>query len=91
MLAAIDVGLPLVIVPLIADQFFNAHATQSSGLGRVVQFDELTPEAIRAAVDEVLGEPSYRQVAARLRGEMHALPGREWLEQVATRLKSRSG
>jgi UDP:flavonoid glycosyltransferase YjiC (YdhE family) len=37
LLAALDSGLPLVVVPLIADQFFNAHIVQAMQLGRVVQ------------------------------------------------------
>lgn len=71
-LAALEVGLPLVIIPLIADQFFNAHITQAIGLGTVVE--QVSPTKIRAAVEEVLGSPSYRQKAWQLQAEMHALP-----------------
>lgn len=77
LLAALDVGLPLVVVPLIADQFFNAHVTQSVGLGQVVPRDHLTPATVRAAVDTVLAEPRYRQTARRLQAEMHALPDQQ--------------
>jgi UDP:flavonoid glycosyltransferase YjiC (YdhE family) len=73
-LAALDVGLPLVVVPLIADQFFNAQVTQRVDLGQVVQRERLTPARIRAAVDEVLTQPRYRQTARRLQAAMHALP-----------------
>ena len=74
LLAAMDNGLPLVIVPLFADQFFNAYVTQSTQLGRVVGRDELTPVSIRAAVEDVLDNPVYRQSAHRLQTEMHNLP-----------------
>ena len=87
LLAALDVGLPLVVVPLIADQFFNAEVTQRLGLGQVVPREQLTPARIRAAVDEVLANPRYRQTAGRLRAEMHALPDQQYavalVEQVA--------
>ena len=87
LLAAFDVGLPLVIVPLIADQFFNAHIIAKQNLGRVVQLDALTPETIRAAVNDVLQNPTYRQNIARVKQEMHALPNQayavEWIERVA--------
>lgn len=87
LLAALDVGLPMVVVPLIADQFFNAHVTEKVNLGRVVQREQLTPSAIRAAVDQVLANPMYRETAKRLQGEMHALPDQshavELVERVA--------
>ncbi len=87
LLAALDVGLPMVVVPLIADQFFNAQILGELRLGRVVQRAELSNASIRAAVDEVLGNPVYRRNVARLQAEMHALPEQrravELIERVA--------
>src|SRR5205085_7310297 len=87
LLAALDHGLPLVLVPLIADQFFNAHIAQRLQLGQVVQRAQLTPATMRAAVEEVLGNPLYRQNVGRLRAEMRALPDQQYavqlVEQVA--------
>lgn len=87
LLAAFDVGLPLALVPLIADQFFNAHIVEQQELGRVIQLDALTPETIRAAVEDVLQNPTYRQNIARVKQEMHALANQEYavglLERVA--------
>lgn len=76
-LAALDVGLPVVIVPLIADQFFNAHVTERVGLGRVVRLEDLQPDNVRAAAQQVLENPAYRATAKRLQQELHALPGVE--------------
>lgn len=87
-LAALAHGLPLVVIPIAADQPENARRCVDLGLGRVVGPSERTPEAIRAAVREVLGDPRYRQNAAALRTEMEALPGPEraveLLEGLAT-------
>lgn len=74
LLAALDVGLPLVVAPLIADQFFNAHVTEHVGLGKVVRLDQLTPANVRAAAEEVLAHPRYREKANQLKNEIHALP-----------------
>jgi MGT family glycosyltransferase len=86
LLAALDVGLPLVIVPLIADQFFNANVTQNTQLGQVVQRDQLTPASIRAAVEEVLGTPVYRQTAERLQAEMHGLPDLKYAVELVEKV-----
>lgn len=75
LLAAIDAGLPLVIIPLIADQFFNAEVIENVGLGQVVTQEALTSASVRAAVESVLNQPNYREVAQRFQAEMHALPG----------------
>lgn len=91
LLAALDVGLPLVIVPLIADQFFNAHVTQRLTLGETVSLDALSPENILTAVNKVLIAPVYRQTAAALRDEMHGLPEQQCaLELVGEVLRATS-
>jgi len=86
LLAALDRGLPLVVVPLIADQFFNAHIVQSLRLGQVVQGAQRTPAGIRAAVDSVLANPCYRQNARRLQAEMQALPNQGYAVQLVERV-----
>jgi UDP:flavonoid glycosyltransferase YjiC (YdhE family) len=74
LLQAIDAELPMVVIPLIADQFFNAAVIRSLQLGQVIDLVQLTPEGVRAAAREVLQDPAYRHNVARLRDEMHALP-----------------
>lgn len=67
-------GLPLVIVPLAADQPMNAERCQKLGVAQVIQPSELSPERIRAAVDTILAEPSYRQNAQRFQAAAQQLP-----------------
>lgn len=92
LLAALDIGLPMVVVPLIADQFFNAPIVQQMRLGQVVEREHLTPASIRAAVEEVLGNPIYRHNVGRLQAEMHALPDQTYavrlVETVAAERKA---
>jgi len=73
--AALSQGLPLVVLPVGADQPLNAASCAALGIGRVVGPEDRTPEAIRAAVRAVLADPSYRAAARRLRDAMLALPG----------------
>jgi UDP:flavonoid glycosyltransferase YjiC (YdhE family) len=86
-LAALTHGLPLVIVPISADQPENAERCAALGLGRTLEAQNVTPQAIRDAVRIVLGDPSYRCNAERLRQEMWSLPRLEHavalLEQLA--------
>lgn len=76
-LAALSAGLPLVLLPLGADQPQNAARCAAHRVGRVIAPDARTPEAIRAATWEVLRDASYRRNAEQLRAEMQALPGPE--------------
>ncbi len=84
--AALDHGLPLVVIPIAADQPDNARRCADLGVGRVVAPDRRTPGAIREAVREVLHTPGYRRNAARLRDEMRALPGPEYAVALLERL-----
>lgn len=86
LLQALDIGLPAVIVPLIADQFFNAEVAQQLGLSQVVQLDQLTPARIRAVVEEMLANPVYKQNVERLQAEMHALPGIEYAVELVEKV-----
>jgi UDP:flavonoid glycosyltransferase YjiC (YdhE family) len=83
-LTTLDHGLPMVIVPVSADQPDNACRCEQLGVARVIAPDDRSPEAFRNAVRDVLGEPTYRRTAERLRDEMVRLPGPEqvvgWLE-----------
>lgn len=74
-IGALTRGLPLVCVPISADQPENASRCAALGLGKVVSSAERTPEAIRAAAREVLTNPSYRLRAHQLRDENEAAPG----------------
>ncbi len=84
--AALGQGLPVVVVPIAADQPANAARCAALGLGRVVDLTTLTPESAREAVLGVLEEPSYRRNAERLRDEMATLPGPEYAVELLERL-----
>ncbi len=74
MLAALAAGVPLVIVPIAADQHDNAERCQSAGVARVLSADALTAESVREAAAEVLGDRSYRVAAATIRDQIAEMP-----------------
>ncbi len=83
---ALQHGLPMVIIPIAADQPENARRCEALGLARVVTASDRTAEAIREATHTVLQDPQYRQNAERLRDEMQALPGLEYAVELLERL-----
>jgi MGT family glycosyltransferase len=86
-MAALVHGLPLVLVPIAADQPDNAARCAALGVGRVVEAARATPRAIRDAVRAVLADRDYYRSAGRLRGEILRLPETDQavplLEQLA--------
>jgi UDP:flavonoid glycosyltransferase YjiC (YdhE family) len=79
-------GLPMVILPLGADQPTNAVRCAELGASRTLDQDQLTPGHIREVALDVLHTPSYRQAAGRLRDEFNALPGPEFAVELLERL-----
>jgi UDP:flavonoid glycosyltransferase YjiC (YdhE family) len=76
-MAALSHGLPMVILPLAADQPDNARRCVALGVARSVNLPDRTPVAIRSATRDVLTDPRYREAAARMRLEIQAMPGPE--------------
>jgi MGT family glycosyltransferase len=73
-MVCLNQGLPMVVMPLAGDQPGNAHRCAALGVGRSIPPDQRTPEQIREAVLEVLGNRCYRARAAQMRDEMQWLP-----------------
>lgn len=86
MLAAAAAAVPVVALPFQADQHENAERIEASGAGIRLQSADRTPEAIRAALAQVLAEPRFREAALRVRDEIAAMPAPEALVPRLERL-----
>ena len=73
--AALSFGVPLVILPIAADQPDNAQRCRELGVAHVVGPQERSPEAVRAACRRVLRDASFRRHALQLQTEFQSLPG----------------
>lgn len=73
-MTALNEGVPMILLPIGADQPHNAARCAALGVARILDTGQFTPEAVRDATVAVLREPAYRTEAQRLRKEMHALP-----------------
>jgi len=85
-IGALAYGLPMVLIPMGADQPHNAARCERLGVARVLDAVDATPEAVRDAVSTVLAEPAYRQAARAMRDDMGALPGPEHAVTLLERL-----
>ncbi|MEV8517281.1 glycosyltransferase [Dactylosporangium sp. NPDC051484] len=67
-------GLPMVLVPMGADQPANADRCESLGVGVVLDAVDSTPADAAEALRAVLWQPSYRDAAQALRTEIAGMP-----------------
>ena len=74
MLGGLVHGVPQVALPRGTDQPQNAALLARAGAGVVVGPEDYTVDTIRAAVEDVTGDPSFRASAERVRDEIAAMP-----------------
>jgi UDP:flavonoid glycosyltransferase YjiC (YdhE family) len=74
MLASLAAGVPLLVLPIAADQPENADRCVAAGVARMLATGERTPAGIRAAALDLLDEEAYRVAAAGVRDQIAAMP-----------------
>lgn len=67
-------GVPMVVMPLFADQPHNGKRVAAAGAGITLEDGEAAVGGLAEAVRHVLEEESYRVAATRIAGEMAGLP-----------------
>ena len=84
-------GLPMVLLPIGADQPFNAARCHDLHVGRVLNSVEATPEDVERAATAVLEDSTYRQSAKQLQAENASLPDPEYCMRLLERLALQPG
>ena len=84
--ATLSHGLPMVTIPIDADQPVNAQRCTALGVAELIEYGHRTPESIRESVRTVLDNPSYRLSAERIRDQTAALPGPDHAAAILERL-----
>ncbi|MFB9681330.1 macrolide family glycosyltransferase [Streptosporangium vulgare] len=68
-------GVPMIAVPQATDQFGNADRLVELGVGRRIDTEEATPEALRAALLDLTSDPEVAARLAKLRDEVRGEGG----------------
>jgi MGT family glycosyltransferase len=88
-LAAIDAEVPMILIPTEWDKPEIAQRIVEAEAGIRIMPDKVTPQSIRAAVEKILANPSYKRGVGRLKkaGARYggAAQAAELLEQFAQR------
>ena len=74
MLGALCHGLPQLCLPQSTDQPFNTAALMPTGAALALEQDDITADAVTAALSRLISEPSFRQAANTLRSEIDQMP-----------------
>jgi len=85
-LGGLAVGVPHLLLPQGADQFRNTEACVAAGAGIALAGDDVTPEAIGAALTQLLSDGSYRDAAGRVQAEIAAMPDADEVAAVVESL-----
>jgi UDP:flavonoid glycosyltransferase YjiC (YdhE family) len=88
--AALGHGVPMVLLPISADQPINAARLTAAGVGVSLGPHERSPQAIRGATRRVLADRSHRDAALRLAREGAARPGLAHALDLLERLGSQA-
>jgi UDP:flavonoid glycosyltransferase YjiC (YdhE family) len=86
-IGALAFGIPLVLLPMGADQPLNADRCKSLGVARVLDPITVSSGDVRLAVIDVLRAPGYRDAATRIQHETAELPtsadAATWIEGLS--------
>jgi len=85
-IAALAYGLPMLLIPMGADQPLNATRCEALGVSKVLDAVKASPDMIRDAVWSILNTESYRLAAQHMQDEILSMPpvpsAVELLEQI---------
>jgi UDP:flavonoid glycosyltransferase YjiC (YdhE family) len=89
LLGALSLGLPHLLLPQGADQFFNAEVAVTSGTALALMGADATPDAVLDGARRLLAEPAFAAAARHVQSEIAAMPSAvQVVEQLAADAES---
>ncbi|OWR45210.1 UDP-glycosyltransferase UGT33B11 [Danaus plexippus plexippus] len=64
---AIFAGVPLIVVPCLGDQWYNAEQYVRHGIGRKLELNNLNEKLLKESIEDVIHNKSYRENVKKLR------------------------
>ena len=74
LLGGLAQGVPLLLLPVAADQFRNARALRACRAGLTLEGEQQTEAAMRLALQQLHDEPAFAHAARRMADELAAMP-----------------
>jgi MGT family glycosyltransferase len=91
-LETLSFGLPLVVIPMLYDQYHIASQVEYSGTGIRLMNKRLNTGQLQEALNNILKEDKYREAAKKMKAKLSAAGGTErateLLEEFAAKVKS---
>ena len=84
-------GVPLVAMPITHDQPAIAARVQRSGAGEMIAIRDLTPQRLRASLDLVMSDPTYRMRAKEISASIQTAGGVERAVAIVEEVLARNG
>jgi zeaxanthin glucosyltransferase len=84
-------GVPLVAMPITHDQPAIAARVQRSGAGEMIPIRDLTPQRLRAALDLVMSDPTYRMRAKKISASIRTAGGIGRAVAIVEEILARNG
>lgn len=75
-------GVPMVVIPFVSDQPVNARQVQRLGLGQVLDYKSITPEALCSTVFAVMNDPIIQENVRAMQDEIARAPGNEGAVEI---------
>ena len=72
---ALTYGVPMVVIPFMADQPTNARRIEELGVGKRLEYKKVSSEALRETVMDVLEDKCIKENVARMRDKMENSQG----------------
>lgn len=79
-------GVPMILVPLGADQFFNAYRLQELGAGKVLKKKEVTAENLRREAEFVMRSDKFKENVKKVQGSFINAGGPELVVKEVDRI-----
>jgi UDP:flavonoid glycosyltransferase YjiC (YdhE family) len=89
-MGALAFGLPLLLIPQGADQFFNTERVVAAGAGIGLLPEQFSADSVRQAVRKLLDDEAYRDAAQGIAREIEAMPDPAHAVVALERLLSRA-